>query len=120
MPVYHLASFSSDATPGLGHPLCGGWIEPARGVDDPLLALGVVLLGVGQPIVLCAVDWVAIRNDAHQAWQVADATARFAARGANAGVVLAPVADGSSPVHTFLEERLRARRSCLRAPEPAV
>ena len=37
-----------DVTPPVGHPLCGGWIEPVRGVDDPLKALGVVLLGVGQ------------------------------------------------------------------------
>ena len=31
MPALHLATFSSDATPPLGHPLCGGWIEPVRG-----------------------------------------------------------------------------------------
>jgi hypothetical protein len=45
MPTYHLATFSCDVTPPEGHPLCGGWIEPVRGVDDPLRALGVVLLG---------------------------------------------------------------------------
>src|SRR5437588_794888 len=43
MPALHLASFGSDVTPPAGHPLCGGWIEPVRGVDDPLRALGVVL-----------------------------------------------------------------------------
>ena len=45
MPALHLATFACDVTPPIGHPLCGGWIEPVRGVDDPLRALGVVLLG---------------------------------------------------------------------------
>jgi hypothetical protein len=71
----HLATFACDVTPPLGHPLCGGWIEPARAVDDPLRALGVVLLGPAAPVVLCAVDWCGIRNDAHQAWRQALAEA---------------------------------------------
>jgi hypothetical protein len=69
MPALHLATFSADVTPPIGHPLCGGWIEPVRAVDDPLRALGVVLLGMGKPVVLCAVDWCGIRNDAHEAWR---------------------------------------------------
>jgi hypothetical protein len=75
MPALHLASFASDVTPPAGHPLCGGWIEPVRGVDDPLWARGIILLGAGAPIVLCAVDWVGIRNEAHRAWVRALATA---------------------------------------------
>ena len=75
MPALHLATFQCDVTPPLGHPLCGGWIEPVRGVDDPLRALGVVLLGMGQPVVLCVLDWVALRNDAHLAWRAALAKA---------------------------------------------
>ena len=67
MPAFHLATFAADVTPPDGHPLCGGWIEPVRGVDDPLKALGVVLLGQGKPVVLCVFDWVALRNDAHLA-----------------------------------------------------
>ena len=35
MAALHLATFTCDVTPPLGHPLCGGWIEPVRGVDDP-------------------------------------------------------------------------------------
>ena len=67
MPALHLAPFHCDVTPPVGHPLCGGWIEPVRGVDDPLQAVGVVLLGMGQPVVLCAVDWCGLRNEAHRA-----------------------------------------------------
>jgi hypothetical protein len=75
MPALHLATFSCDVTPPLGHPLCGGWIEPVRGVDDPLWALGVVLLGMGRPVVLCAVDWCGLRNEANRAWRQALADA---------------------------------------------
>ncbi|MBX9582736.1 MAG: hypothetical protein K2X87_20720 [Gemmataceae bacterium] len=69
MPPLHLATFACDVTPPLGHPLCGGWIEPVRGVDDPLEALGVVLLGAGKPVVLCAVDWCGLRNEAFRTWR---------------------------------------------------
>jgi len=75
MPTLHLATFRCDVTPPLDHPLCGGWIEPVRGVDDPLYAVGVVLMGAGAPIVLCAVDWCGIRNDAHLIWRKALAQA---------------------------------------------
>jgi hypothetical protein len=75
MPALHLATFAADVTPPEGHPLCGGWIEPARAVDDPLRALGVVLLGPAAPVVLCAVDWTGVRNDAHLAWRQALAKA---------------------------------------------
>jgi hypothetical protein len=75
MPPLHLATFSCDVTPPLEHPLCGGWIEPVRGVDDPLRALGVVLLGTGKPVVLCVVDWCGIRNEAFRIWRKALADA---------------------------------------------
>src|SRR6516225_10304181 len=75
MPALHLAIFSADVTPPFGHPLCGGWIEPVRAVDDPLRALGVVLLGMGRPVVLCAVDWCGIRNEGNWLWRQALAEA---------------------------------------------
>jgi len=75
MPALHLATFGCDVTPPDDHPLCGGWIMSVRGVDDPLRALGVVLLGVGKPIVICAVDWTALRNEAFRIWRSALAEA---------------------------------------------
>jgi hypothetical protein len=75
MPSLHLATFACDITPPIGHPLCGGWIEPVRAVDDPLRALGVVLLGPGAPIVLCALDWCGVRNEANLVWRQALARA---------------------------------------------
>ncbi|MFO0945755.1 MAG: hypothetical protein U1D30_07400 [Planctomycetota bacterium] len=71
----HLATFRFDVTPPKGHPLCGGWIKPVLGVDDPLEAIGIVLLGAGAPIVLCAVDWTGICNATHRAWREALAEA---------------------------------------------
>ncbi|MBX9623210.1 MAG: hypothetical protein K2X82_05295 [Gemmataceae bacterium] len=75
MPALHLATFACDVTPPLGHPLCGGWIEPVRAVDDPLKCLGVLLLGAGKPVVLCAVDWCGLRNQAFRTWRAALADA---------------------------------------------
>jgi len=67
----HLAPFRFDVTPPIGHACCGGWIKPIEGIDDPLEAIGIVLLGVGEPIVLCAVDWTGLLNEAHVAWREA-------------------------------------------------
>ena len=64
-----LACFHLDVTPPMGHSLCGGWIPPASGVDDPLQAIGLVLLGSGAPIVICAVDWTGLCNEAHLRWR---------------------------------------------------
>jgi hypothetical protein len=47
----------------------GGGIMPAKAIDDRLLAKGFVLLGIGPPIVLVAVDWCEIRNDAYDRWR---------------------------------------------------
>jgi hypothetical protein len=70
-----IATFRFDVTPPVGDPLCGGWIPPVVDVVDGLEAIGFVLLGAGKPIVICAVDWTGILNDAHVAWRTALAEA---------------------------------------------
>jgi len=70
-----IATFRADVTPPEGHPLCGGWITPVKSVADSLEAIGLVVLGAGAPIVLCAVDWTGILNRAHLEWRTALATA---------------------------------------------
>lgn len=70
-----IAPFQFDVTPPIGHGCCGGWIKPIEAVDDPMEALGLVLTGAGDPIVLCAVDWTGILNEAHVAWRAALAEA---------------------------------------------
>lgn len=71
----HLAGFRFDVSPPLGHALCGGWIKPVVAYDDPLEAIGLVLLGADKPIVICAVDWTGLLNSAHLAWREALADA---------------------------------------------
>ena len=75
LTTHHLAPFRFDVTPPLGHSCCGGWIKPVEAVDDPLEAVGLVLLGAGKPIVLCAVDWTGLLNEAHVEWRRALAKA---------------------------------------------
>ncbi|MBL8829473.1 MAG: hypothetical protein JNM18_21010 [Planctomycetaceae bacterium] len=61
-----IAVFQTDATPPLGTPVA---YALARKIEDPLSARGVVLLGIGKPIVLCAVDWIGIANGGHDLWR---------------------------------------------------
>ena len=64
-----LATFQLDVTPPLGSALCDGLVPPASSIDDPLYTRGIVILGAGEPIVLCAVDFVGIGNGGHDAWR---------------------------------------------------
>jgi hypothetical protein len=68
-----LATFDLDATPPVGSdmaydPVTNKW-------DLSLRARGVVLLGAGEPIVLCALDWIGIANEGHDAFRGALARA---------------------------------------------
>src|SRR5277367_1642536 len=64
-----VATFQTDATPPLGSPLCCAAVKPAKEIGDPLSARGIVILGSGRPIVLCAVDWVGIANGGYDRWR---------------------------------------------------
>lgn len=76
--LLQVAVFQADATPPLGSPVA---YAPARKIEDPLSARGIVLLGAGKPIVLCAVDWIGIGNGGHDAWR--DSLARAAGTSAD-------------------------------------
>ncbi len=67
-----VAHFQADATPALG---TRTMYAVAQHVDDPLSARGIVLLGAGQPIVLCALDWIGIANGGQDQWKSALAAA---------------------------------------------
>lgn len=61
-----IATFDVDATPPVGSmmaydPVTNRW-------DLGLRARGIVLLGAGEPVVLCAVDWIGIANEGHDAF----------------------------------------------------
>lgn len=61
-----LATFDVDATPPVGTALA---YDQAIGVQTPLSCRGVVLLGAGRPIVLCAVDWIGIGTGGQQVFK---------------------------------------------------
>ncbi len=58
--------FVVDVSPPLGSPVA---YAPARSIQDPLSARGVVILGSGKPIVLCAVDFIGIGNSGYDVWR---------------------------------------------------
>ena len=68
-----VATFDVDATPAVGSYMA---YDRVKRVDDlTLRCRGVVLLGSGEPIVLCAVDWIGIANEGHDAFRNALAEA---------------------------------------------
>ncbi len=68
-----LATFDVDATPPVGSLLT--YDQEINKWDLGLRARGVVILGAGQPIVLCAVDWIGIANEGQDAFRQALAEA---------------------------------------------
>lgn len=105
-PGFRLATFTAEVTPPLGHALMGGGIAPAAKVEDPLFVHGLVLLGGDKPIVLAAVDWCEIRNDAYDRWRavLAQAAGTTAER-----VLLTSVHQHDAPVADLEAQRLLAK-----------
>lgn len=68
-----LAVFDVDATPPVGSQMAYDVVT--NNWDMGLRARGVALLGAGDPIVLCAVDWIGIANGANDAFRAALAEA---------------------------------------------
>ncbi|MEC7719550.1 MAG: hypothetical protein VYC98_17170 [Planctomycetota bacterium] len=67
-----IACFDVDASPRIGSPLA---YDPCEGIQLPLACRGVVFLVEPQPIVVCAVDWIGIANEAHDAFRQSLASA---------------------------------------------
>lgn len=62
-----VAVFDVDATPPVGSRMA---YDPVTNTWDlSLRARGIVLLGAGRPVVLCAVDWIGIANEGHDAFR---------------------------------------------------
>ena len=79
-PAVRIATFDVDATPPLGSAMA---YDPVKRLDDlSLRCRGVVLTGAEQPIVLCAVDWIGIANEGHEAFraELAEAAGTVPAR----------------------------------------
>ena len=63
----YLSVFDIDATPPAGSYLA--YDQMVNSWDLSLRARGVVITGVGKPIVLCAIDWIGIANDSQDAFK---------------------------------------------------
>jgi hypothetical protein len=74
-PSLRLGTFDLDVTPPVGSRLA--YDVATNRWDLGLRARGVILLGAAEPIVLCAVDWIGIANEGHEAFR--NALARAAA-----------------------------------------
>src|SRR5712692_5578411 len=62
-PAIKVATFDVDATPPLGAAMA---YDPVKRLDElTLRCRGIVILGAGKPIILCAVDWIGIANEGH-------------------------------------------------------
>src|SRR5205823_9753924 len=62
-PDISVATFDVDATPPLGSAMA---YDPVKRLDElTLRCRGIVIVGAGEPIVLCAVDWIGIANEGH-------------------------------------------------------
>ena len=62
-----LAVFDVDATPPVGSMMA---YDPVKAQGElGLRGRGVIVLGTGEPIVLCAVDWIGISNEGHDVFR---------------------------------------------------
>jgi hypothetical protein len=68
-----VATFDADVTPPIGTRMA--YDRVTNTWDMSLRTRGIVLLGSGEPIVLCAVDWIGIANEGHDAFRQALAAA---------------------------------------------
>jgi hypothetical protein len=98
---FRVATFDVDATPPLGSMMA--YDRVLRQDDLPLRLRGIVLLGAEKPIVLCAVDWIGIANDGHDAFREALAKAAGTSR---QRVAVHTLHQHDAPGCDFLAERL--------------
>jgi hypothetical protein len=96
-----LSTFDVDATPPVGSNLAYDLM--VNSWDLGLRAKGIVLLGAGQPIVLCSVDWIGISNDSQDAFKsaIADAAGTVPDR-----VAVHTVHQHDAPISDFGAEHL--------------
>ncbi|QDT08427.1 hypothetical protein [Stieleria marina] len=96
-----IARFDIDVTPPVGFMMA---YDRVKRVDElGLRCRGLVLLGSQEPVAVCAVDWIGIGNEAHDAFR--DAIAR-AAGTTRARVAVHTLHQHDAPRSDFTAERL--------------
>ncbi len=100
-----LAVFDVDATPPMGSMMA---YDPVKAQGEiGLRGRGVIVLGAGEPIVLCALDWIGISNEGHDVFRqtLADAAGTTRQR-----VAVHTVHQHDAPECDFATERLLRER----------
>lgn len=100
-----VAVFDCDATPAVGSALAYDPMKEAGVLT--LRSRGVVIVGSGPPIVLCAVDWIGIANEGHDAFRDALATAAGTVR---ERVAVHALHQHDAPICDFSSETILAQR----------
>jgi hypothetical protein len=96
-----ISTFDIDATPPAGSRLT---YDPMTEAGElTLRCRGIVLTGAAEPIVLCAVDWIGIANEAHDAFREALANAAGTRR---ERVAVHALHQHDAPMCDFAAERL--------------
>lgn len=96
-----LASFDVDATPPTGSTLM---YDPMKATGElGLRCRGIILTGAGEPIVLCALDWIGIANEGHDAFRDVLAQAAGTSR---SRVALHALHQHDAPICDFTSERI--------------
>jgi hypothetical protein len=96
-----VAVFDVDATPPVGSMMA---YDPVKAQGElGLRARGIVLLGSGEPMVLCAIDWIGISNEGHDVFcqTLADAAGTSPSR-----VAVHVLHQHDAPACDFAAERL--------------
>ncbi|MFP4499982.1 MAG: hypothetical protein ACLFTT_03185 [Candidatus Hydrogenedentota bacterium] len=96
-----VTAFDMNVTPPVGSEMA---YDPViKHWDQTLRARGIVLLGADEPIVVCAVDWIGIGNEAHDAFraELAEAAGTMPER-----VTVHALHQHDSPMVDFTAERI--------------
>ena len=96
-----ISVFDVDATPPVGSYLA--YDKMINEWDLGLRARGIVVMGAGQPIILCSVDWIGISNDSQDAFKLGLAKA---AGTVPERVAVHTVHQHDAPISDFGAERL--------------
>ncbi len=96
-----IATFDVNATPPVGSRLT--YQEMLNSADLALRAKGIVVLGAGKPIVLCAVDWIGISNESQDVFkaELAEAAGTIPER-----VAVHTVHQHDAPICDFTAEKI--------------
>jgi putative membrane-bound dehydrogenase-like protein len=66
-PTLRVATFDIDVTPPIGSAMAYTTVE--KNPELSLRCRGIVILGSGKPIVICAIDWIGVANEGYDAFR---------------------------------------------------